>query len=569
MNRRKLLLQSGGWAAGLAAVNVLPPLEKLFRWSLQSLVNEAQAETTGQRLRNYVQVVLPGAPPRWYFDHWLQSHSGDPTPSPMIITRREASFYHYRTSNVRGTNGENIALPSLWQTPLPRGQLRDLLPHLLVVRGFGTGIDGHPDNLLRQMVPVQGVPSISGVVADHSQLLYPGLVFPSSGPALIRGEKSSPYIVRGAYNANLLNALFSPFQVGNAKPTDSLRSTYRSYLDEVSRRLASVKEIETPNGQILRLNTDKALARIRGGVNNLASYWEEAYNRYNTLMNNTLRAPNIQGLNDSEIVVPPGDFQTIPDFKLTTMADHSLMAPGENLCETLGEAHMGYAAAGFALAEFALREEVASCIEISRLNIYGIRYRAMIRSGNNLVLDDRRGLSLTDNRRMLNFDSHESGRIASWFYFSHFFRALGGALLEMQDQLSSNRNSLGQNLYEQTVIHLLSEFGRTPRLNLSGSDHGYDAMISSFLSGAFRNGPAVVGNILREYSEGEYVGFFGQKAPTRIDGVATDLSPVHMASTAVELLGATDAANPFFNLAAPLVKLAGTGLDPRAEAKAI
>src|SRR5262245_42007857 len=126
MNRRKFLDRTATLGAGLAGANMLLPLQTLFRWSLKSLVAEAKAESAGLNLRNYVQIVMEGAPPRWYFDHWLQTQAGDPTPSPFIVTHRNNTTYTYKTSSARGAGGEKIGLPYLWSTSIPNGDLTDL-----------------------------------------------------------------------------------------------------------------------------------------------------------------------------------------------------------------------------------------------------------------------------------------------------------------------------------------------------------------------------------------------------------------------------------------------------------
>jgi uncharacterized protein (DUF1501 family) len=121
-----------------------------------------------------------------------------------------------------------------------------------------------------------------------------------------------------------------------------------------------------------------------------------------------------------------------------------------------------------------------------------------------------------------------------------YYRGLTAGILELKDQL-------GATLWENTVVQIQGDFGRSAKADGSGSDHGFNQMVTSAFSGAFTNGPIVIGNIKQSGSEEKYSGTQGMAAGIPGYNQKGMPSPSMAASTITALLGVPH--NPFANTA--------------------
>ncbi len=62
-----------------------------------------------------------------------------------------------------------------------RRALSDLLDNMLVIRGFASGIDGHPFNAVVQQAPLGGVSTLSGLAAESSVSTFDAVQWPGRG----------------------------------------------------------------------------------------------------------------------------------------------------------------------------------------------------------------------------------------------------------------------------------------------------------------------------------------------------------------------------------------------------
>jgi len=189
-------------------------------------------------------------------------------------------------------------------------------------------------------------------------------------------------------------------------------------------------------------------------------------------------------------------------------------------------------AEAFALTEYILKEGLGTSIEVASTDMQGL---TMMAAG-------------TSNQQSIAAisDMHETGAMASLLICTAYFRGLSAAILELSRQL-------GESKWSETVLQVMSDFGRIARTNASGADHGYNQMVTSVFSGAIQQGPFVVGNVLRQGANGDYAGSQGLAAS--IDGYNQKgaPTPVMAASTVAALLNLHK--NPYENVAAPLVQL--------------
>jgi len=203
---------------GSAALGTLPPVGKLTQYLMKNTINQAGA--TENYDSNYVAFFLFGGPNRWMFDQILKAKASDTLVyNPMVATAFTAERGAYRGTEYRTYDYKGVQVPAMWNSTVPvsgggRVALSTLLDHMIVFRGYGSGVDGHPSNTVRQLNPVPGIGSITGHAADHGDALFRAVSYPSiqhlSGYHSLGGSGATTLHQRAA-PGNLLKSLLQPF----------------------------------------------------------------------------------------------------------------------------------------------------------------------------------------------------------------------------------------------------------------------------------------------------------------------------------------------------------------------
>jgi len=97
------------------------------------------------------------------------------------------------------------------------------------------------------------------------------------------------------------------------------------------------------------------------------------------------------------------------------------------------------------------------------------------------------------NLKSLGTDVHNTGTFPALIMFTRHFHAYATCLHEFMTVLKD------KNIYDQTLIHTTSDFNRIPRVDGSGSDHGFSGCATSIFSGRIKK-TLVVGNIAQNSS---------------------------------------------------------------------
>lgn len=424
-----------------------------------------------------------------------------------------------------------------------------LLDNMLVIRGYGSGVDGHVTNSIRQFAPVGSAESLSGYLADNTQRLlrtiqYPAFVANVTGFNSHRGFSAvSAYPVDQA--SNLVGSVLRPFMKRpDAAHTTNLRERYKDLMEAASSVLSEGHRDRFPGIDAVSADRDEALKRLRVGFDDLEAAWPSLFGKYLEITRRSLRDRTAAGFTDRPIIAQ--DDGAFPESRYSTSANGLayLPTPGSDLRDWMNGGECLILAQSLALAEFAFTRGLASAIEISNLEIKRIAGSFIANSSGSIG-----GPTAVTFDQV--FDEHQTGVMPSIFLNACFYRALAAGLLELIDRLKERK------LFGKTMIHLTSEFGRLPRNTGGGSDHGFDSMVSSLITGALTSGPMVVGNIRRSGSGGQhppvYSGTFGFRAPTLVAGQETMLNPAHVAATIAELMGYPS--NPWDTQGTPLVKV--------------
>lgn len=548
---------AGGAIAGAAAL-VPTPLERLLEALSTGIIHKAEAEATGsQGSRNYLNVIMIGAPIRYSFDAWMRPNPNDPVLdfNPMVATKFVSSGgrvtgTEYATFNYNGTMVPHFFSHSVFNSAGAQRPLTDMLNHMLVIRGYASGFDGHPFNAAIQQAPLGGVSSIAGLAADYSTKTFEAVEWPP------RGSFGNYNSIKGkALNiltGNPLNTLLEGFggpQGGRVKGR-SLKDRNRDAYDLAQARLRAYAQSDFAGSTIVAKNLSNATDLLKKGTGNIDGYWNTAVTRYRNVIQNSLRQSGLVGISDVPMIsdqtplwsvhVPDGNRGLIvhQDMDLREMIS-TMTCPGA-IAESL------------ALAEYVLKEGLATSLNL------------MMTDPVNLTLMDAADGSKTLHAAI--HDMHETGAIAALLLTTTHYRALSAGILELMDQLKKTIVN-GKDVWSETVVQISADFNRSARSSGSGSDHGFNQMNTSIISGAIKNGPFVVGNIQKSGHGGGYEGTQGIAAA--IDGYNQKgrPSPVMAASTIAQVLRVPK--NPYENIAAPLVEFNGDQLRVVKQAKIV
>ena len=553
-SRRRFL--GGGLLLG--ATNAVPYVA-LCEAIFNSFVRQAHADVSGATTipRNYINVAALGAPARYSFDHWVRVNSSDPAlaPNPMVATRLVANGGNYcdtayETFHMNNTNAAGIEVPSFFkssvQTSTANQPLTDLLANMLVIRGYGTGIDGHSGNHTAQLMPLNGASSISGTAADYSPAAFAAVQYPNRGTYTTFASANNKGLA--VVGDPALQSLMEAFGPNTATKASALKAAHANTVAFYQQKLNSLAQLGDPTSQSLAVNVANARKLMKRGISDITAYWAPALNRYQTIINNALQTNSgIYGINDSPIVNSRGtNSMGLPTDNLFHIFNNnstpSLPTPSSfDVRTSLANATMANFASGLALAEYLISQGLGSVLEISMPQIDGV------------VAQIVTGATTATSNTSISHDMHELGAVMTVTYTNALYRAFSAGILELSNQLKKTSIAGGTNAWNETIVHLTSDFGRVPRSNGTGSDHGFNQMTTSVYSGCIAQGPFVVGNVT---NAGFIPGYDGtQGLGAAIDGY-TQLgrpTPLMAASTVTAMMRVPK--NPYQNLAPPLIQL--------------
>ncbi|MFV8259743.1 twin-arginine translocation signal domain-containing protein [Bdellovibrio bacteriovorus] len=547
---------AGGAVAGAAAL-VATPYERLLNALSTGFIHQAQAEATGNLgARNYINILIAGGPMRYTFDAWMRTNPSD---APLEFNPMVATKFVRSGNNVVGTeyatfNYNGVMVPHMFSqsvtTSAGAKALTELLNNMLVIRGFGTGFDGHPFNATVQQAPVGGVSSVMGLAADYSQKTFEAVEWPQRGAygnyASMNGKALN--ILTDNPLKSLLEGFGGP--AADRAKGRSLKDRNREAFDLAQARLRAYSQSEFAGSTILSKNLSNASDLMKKGIGNIGSYWDGAVARYRSVIEASMRQQGLVGINDVAMISSQNELWRVHvadgNRGLVVSSDSDLRDSIKTMTSP------GSLAEGLALAEYVLKEGLVSTMNLQMGDPDSLMFK-----------DASNGVTA---RHMAIKDMHETGAIPGVLITTAYYRGLCAGMLELIEQLKKSKVN-GVDLWSETVIQVISEFNRTARTNGSGSDHGFNQMVTSVFSGAIQRGPFVVGNIYRAGHGGGYVGTQGRAAP--IDGYNQKgmPSPTMAASTVTALLRVPK--NPYENLAEPLIRLNGDQLQILKAAKLV
>jgi hypothetical protein len=472
MKRRKFLKNTGHFALSTSYYYGLQAL-----WDTCLQTNSAYASTASDI--NYVNIQANGAPPRWMFDQPLNpfNNSGQFTAGGFgtSIEKSGSTFKSVHKGVKMDFGGQSLWLPPVWglKSEKLNQPLNDLLKHSLMVRGIDMEINSHNVNQQRIVRPVSSQPSLHGLVADRStkplaasggEGMIGTTAFKSqSGMSILQAPLNNPI-------PTLVDAFSGPMTKASELDFDILDTIEAFDTFAKERGISSVGAEGQQNA---------AFKMFEKNFENFHKNWGELFEKYQGIISAEIRAP-FSGVTTSN----PIGTKTSP-FRYNRGSNDFIS--GKLQDQITNDTNINQMAQGFAFAEFVLMNDLSSSVSVRSSTVTMGR----LKIGN------------------LTNDQHFVGSVTSTYFTSLMYRALASCLLEFTNKLKA------KGIFDNTVIHYMSEFSRTPQKDGGGSDHGFNGASSLILSGMIQE-PALVGNINKTPKASmrtSYPGTWGEAAP--------------------------------------------------------
>jgi hypothetical protein len=523
LDRRQLLKLLGSSAVGSSA------LGSLFSGLVSGM---AYGQATNNTARNYVHLSMVGGPPRWMFDQFLHPYTM-PNSDTVFVPNGQVKTgfdpvsagspnlvpsYKWFSAQVAG---ETLHLPQLWSCTLPRPDgssvpMTELLNHMFTLRGVDLQKDGHSLGRVRQLLPANGRGSLDGLVADKSETPMPTVavdLFATDG-----AFQSPKGIGQPVWNRqqgdNPISQYLAPFQYPGSLQNDSIflrRKNLDQLVDLAIEAIGKRTQLLNPEtGGIVRDGIN-ARRLLRENFSNLPTMYYALRAKYYDLQRRCQNR-DIVGINDRAI--PPAGLTDVMRTVQSTNGLGAITAINPDLRDILIPSYAAVASLGDACATAEL--------------LLGMGYSAAVTSvigafGVNIM-------TANDNTYFgFSPDEHITGSGISVIVNTFYYRALAACLLELISAFKA------KGIFENTVVHLTSEFPRMPRNDGAGSDHGVASGLYTLFSGAFSK-PLVVGNIQVDSPLPGYSGTWGLGANVYHEKTMGVLNLGHGSSTVADLL---------------------------------
>lgn len=430
----------------------------------------------------FISLVMSGGLPRYYWDLPLRPNDGDAfVANPMLATKfaknGSAHTSSYATTKINGIN-----MPWIWDSQLPTTggsiPMKKLADHMLIMRGIDLQIDSHEIDRMRQLAPVPGGLSLSGLVADAANTPIPA-VGRNGGNGYYLGEKGIAYLEMGGTNP--LSLAMSPFSPDSNMLTLN-KGQVEKAIDDALLRMQSISSDKNkflPSAFSSRFNAKKLMVKQFG---NLQTEFTNLSAKYEGLISRSFfptAGMKLAGVEDISIAGNKSDRQRIFEAEYFSGEDLQTLAAANTSIDQL--------AAGMAIAEFMIINGLSSSVNIQAGNFL----RVFIQEAWNRTLGK---ISRTNSSVTYSTDVHFTGTDAGVILFTKYYRAVSACIFELTSRLKETKVASGGNLFDKTVISVTSEFNRLPRVDGSGADHGWQGSNYTVFAGSVKE-LTVLGNI--------------------------------------------------------------------------
>ena len=495
---KNLMMGTGMYAGMQGPVNIF--LSNMIIHFLQKGTAHAAGEEAAFQDIKLISLIMAGGLPRYYWDLPITPNQETAIYNPMVTNRfrRNGSEVEAFYSS---TKVGDYYMPHMWSGNMPTtagvSSMKNLAQNMLIMRGLDLQIDSHDIDRGRQMAPVSGGVSLTGLIADKAKSPIPA-IGRNGGGATYRGERGIAYVDMAGTNP--LSAAMAPF-VPNSSMASLNNGDIEKAIDSALQRMSafsSDKSRYLPSTFATRFNAKKLMMRE---FSNLQGSYTTLVNKYKGLINRSFDATgslSLTGVDDLTIPGTPGTAAAALRMEENEYFTGSDLRTITDALTTIPEL-----AEGMAVAEYMITQGLSSSVNVlasGSINnmIYQQSYNPATKS-----------IVRTNGRVNHTTDVHFMGAHAGIVTFSRYYRAVSACLNELILQLSSVSAGNGQSLFDRTVISVTSEFNRIPRMDGSGADHGWRGSNYTLISGMIPQF-TVVGNIM---ANKENRGTWGDAAP--------------------------------------------------------
>lgn len=441
----------------------------------------------------YFNLVMAGGVPRYYWDLPINPNGNDKVVSnPMVINHLQASGGSL-TKSYKTVKVGSYHMPYIWSAniPTPTGivPMSSLASNMMIMRGIDLQIDSHDIDRYRQVQPVPGGISLSGLAADQASTPIPA-VGRNGGKSYYKSGKGISYVEMSGTNP--FSVAMNPFS-NNGNLTSLKKSSVENAIEIALNRMAGMagdKDKFLPSTFETRANAKKMMLKSFG---NLQESFTSLKSKYENLISRSFASKDSLVLPGVDNIQVPGDGSAqfrILESEYFTGDDIRTLTSASTSINQLSD--------GMAIAEFMLTQGLSSSVNIETGNILKAAYSQLY---NNVNKTSRSVGSATQT-----LDVHFTGALPALIMFSRYYKAVSACLYEFIQSLRSIQTSRG-TLFDNTIISVNSEFNRTPRTDGSGADHGWQGSNYSIFSGMVDQ-LTVVGNI-----KSNNLGTWGLAAP--------------------------------------------------------
>ena len=529
VNRRNFFKKSSLYAGGLMTYT---DMFKLINMIVLSTIEKAHAQVSGSIPKNYLSIHLGGGPSRFLFDQFLTPNLTDPVLSlsdPTYWNDGVTTAFNNNVLEHRLMTYNGVRVPHHYQYPVitSKGSVlpTQLLNHMGVIRGYSSGTDGHEVNNPIQAYPDPAAPSLHAVTADYRKDLISAVDYNGRMPFASSAGKVASIITNHNGVGGSIGGLINVFK--KYVPQSSLinnidqLSGARNYFKDVLK--ATLQNYDKTTANAIKDHMASGETLIQFAAEDLNTIWNTLYLKYKDSIDKSSQivdGPNgpIPFLTDNPVKLLMTEPNITDDFSIDRNFD---------LREAFKTSSGAFVETGFARI-LALYEY---CLTRGITGVLGGEVGTTVA---NIKLIESGGTTLVN--KSIGNDQHNTPPRLNVLGSAMMYRGMMGGLLELVDFLKTKQFN-GQDLFSQTVIHITGDFSRSPRTDKIGYDHGWDAQVTSVISGAIINGPIVVGNIKRSGRSG-YNGTWGIGEKVDFNGSKEVLSVRHVAAAVANLLNA-------------------------------
>jgi len=443
---------------------------------------------------NYILFSLYESPPRWLFDLPLKpTDKSKFKSSPMIGTEFIDEQVQYKTIQHHGFYLSSLLGNEIPTSNGPAVKMKEVLNNALVIRGCNMNKDGHDTNSKVLESSSEGQVSLGGQIASASQRPFKAIAVNGNHADLYKGVISSFKTPSGISATNCVDDQNYIKQILDLFKNDrevNSEETIKTFLSSLSEKLKT-----RDNFHYQKINKISKLP-----FEKIYKEFETLNAKYNKLIKAAHKSFKLKNITDTEIrgVKFPVTFQINEDKSTDPLdylgayqfLDHILT--DDDLNNIFKEINYELLAQRFALIEISLKFKLTNVliINIDPFDNLKISQAAPLNSithnidGDKITFSANKSMGFTSSKKKnLEFtnDAHYIGTLAALIGYSKIYHLFSTCLFELQSTLRSSGE------FNKTLMHITSEFERSPQKNQAGSDHGWQGHTSTLISGKINN----------------------------------------------------------------------------------